>query len=127
MSNTEDDYVGGDEDEFEYFPDSIDHSTDVIVISPENRRTSNRLSKYEMTEIVSIRAQQIAEYNNPMIDIGILDDPIEIAKKELMMRKCPLMLRRVVGEKEVDGLIHQFCEDWDPNTMTFTVVYKDTK
>ena len=79
-----------------------------------------------MTEIVGCRASQISQTGIAMIEIGDLDDPILIAKKELMMRKCPLALRREVGivyDKKSDKYI-KYIEIWDPNQMQFATTYK---
>lgn len=99
----------------------------IVVVKPENRRTSNVMSKFEMTECVSIRATQIAQYNNCMVDTTGLDDPILQSKRELMQRMCPLTLRRYVGEKknEKSGEIEAFYEYFSPNEMTFSTVYSD--
>jgi len=99
------------------------HIAEVVIVKPENRLTTNVMSKYEMTEYVSIRTEQIAEYNNCMADITGLDDPVDMAKRELMERKCPLMLRRYVGRRLIKGEYVQFYEDWNPAEMTFAVHY----
>lgn len=98
------------------------HIKEIVIIAPEDRRTSNVMSKFEMTEYVSIRTMQIAQYNNCMVDIGGLTNPSDMAWRELAMRKCPLMLRRKVGEKNVNGEMISYYEDWNPAEMTFTTV-----
>jgi DNA-directed RNA polymerase subunit K/omega len=101
---------------------------EVIVVKPENRITSDKLSKYEITEMISIRAMQIAQYNNCLVDIGGLTDPIDMAKREIMMRMCPLILRRDMGTrvdasdpKNPKEITYQ--EWWSPNEMQFPVAY----
>lgn len=113
-------------------PDHIDvstvskHNKEIIVVTPGLRRTSSVMSKFEMTENVSIRATEIAQYSNCMVDITGLDDPIKMAKRELMMRMSPLTLRRYVGErKNARGGSDSYYEMWDPNEMTFAVTYTD--
>ena len=101
------------------------HIKEVIIVRPENRMTSNVMTKYEMTEYIDIRAVQIAEYNNCMADITGLSDPVLMAKRELMQRKCPLMLRRAVGTRTVKGESVAYYEDWNPAEMTFTVAYPE--
>lgn len=110
--------------------DSVDlksvseYNKEIIVIKPENRKFSQILSKYEMTELVSIRATQISQYNNCMVDITGLDDPIAMAQRELRMRKCPIMVRRTAGDiKDASGEVRTYVEDWDPNFMQFAVDY----
>jgi DNA-directed RNA polymerase subunit K/omega len=104
-----------------------DHVQEIIVIRPEERITSNVMSKYEMTEVVSQRATQIAMYNNCMVDITGLTDPIKMAKRELKMRMCPETLRRQVGELKdpKTGEVKVYYEMWCPNSMTFSMDYPD--
>lgn len=99
---------------------------EIIVSKPENRRTSNVLNRYETTELISIRATQIAEYNNCLVDTTGLDDPILMAKRELMQLKCPLILRRTIGEvkDKKTGNEKIYMEFWNPNEMTFAVRYE---
>ena len=98
------------------------HNETIIVVKPEDRCTSNILSKYEMTEIISIRATDIAQNSNCMVDIAGLDDPIKMAKRELMMRMCPLTLRRYIGERNAGEKIYEF---WNPNEMQFATTYRE--
>ncbi len=113
-------------------PDSIDikgisdHNKVIVIVKPENRRTSSFMSKFEQTEHISIRATQIAQHNNCMVDITGLDDPIKMAKRELMMRMSPLVIERHVGEmRNKNGEIESYYEHWSPNEMSFSTVYPD--
>ena len=98
---------------------------EIIIVKPEERRTPSVMSKFEMTEHVSIRATQIAQYNNCMVDITGLDDPVKMAKRELMMKMSPLVLRRHVGDSVLGGETTSYYEYWSPNEMTFAVSYND--
>jgi hypothetical protein len=100
-----------------------EHMKTIIVSRDEKRRTSDTLSKYEMTEIVSIRSIQISASNNCTVDTSGLTDPVAMAKKELMMRKCPLICRRHVGDVRIGDEIQSYYEFWDPNSMKFAVTY----
>lgn len=104
-----------------------DFIQEIVIVKPENRQTSNVMSKFEMTNCISIRTMQIAQFNNCMVDITGLDRPDLMAKRELMMRKCPLTLRRRVGKlrNKKTGEWEQYYEYWDPNLMTFAVTYLD--
>jgi len=103
------------------------NNKEIIIVSDDERITPNILSKYEMTRIISIRATQISEHNNPMIDVSDLTDPIKMAKRELMERKCPLTLRRVIGDRKnvKNGEMETFMEIWHPNEMVFADEYID--
>ena len=99
--------------------EDITSSVEVNIIRPENRKTRDMLTEYEMTELVSIRTEQIGQYNNCMIDTTGLTTARDMARYELMARKCPLQVRRVVGE--ING--KQYIEIWDPNQMVFAKTY----
>lgn len=130
LAESEDEeYVQEVEEEEEKFDmkAASSYNTEEIIIKPDERLTSHILSKYEMTEIISIRATQISQYNNCMVPIDDLDDPIKQAKRELMARKCPLILVRPVGErknKETEEC-ESYVEHWNPNQMCFAMVYND--
>ena len=70
----------------------------------KKRRTIPFLTKYEKARIIGKRAMQISKGSIPLIDIGNLDNPIDIAKKELFERKIPYIIRRPLP----DGTY----EDW---------------
>jgi DNA-directed RNA polymerase subunit K/omega len=141
MSDTEDDRsADADEEELEQDvdeeavpeydvlnePTKISTFCDIIVIAPENHKTSNMITKTEMTEIISIRATQISTRFNAMVDTKGFDDPIKIAKYEFNMRRCPLMLRRCV-KKEYDkkkGIQIKYVEDKNVNDMERPFTYQ---
>ncbi len=85
----------------------------------DDYRTSDKLSEYEQTAIISHRAEQIATFNNSTIDITGLSDAKQIAQRELMLRKNPFLLRREVGE--VNG--RRVVEVFDVNEMIFHYHY----
>jgi hypothetical protein len=103
--------------------------TKICIIKPENRMTSDFLSVQEQTELVSIRATMISENNDCQVPIDDLVDPIMMGRRELMQRKCPLALRREIGEKkEIDPetktqVVTKYYEYWDPNEMGFSKIY----
>jgi DNA-directed RNA polymerase I, II, and III subunit RPABC2 len=121
----------GEEEEYE--EDELDlkkvsdYNKEIIVVKPENRRTSHIMSKFEMTEAVSIRATQISQHNNCLVDIAGLDDPIKMAQRELAARRCPLIIRRHVGDvyNKEKGIILSYYEFWSPNEMMHAKTYND--
>ena len=58
------------------------------------RRTIPFLTKYERSRIIGKRAMQISKGSPPLVEIGDLENPIDIAKKELIERKIPFIIRR---------------------------------
>ena len=73
-------------------------SSEIIYVHPENRITSDVMSKFELCEVRSHRAKQIESGLLPFTDIGDLTDPLAIANKEICDKKCPLDIVRVILE-----------------------------
>ena len=67
---------------------------DKMIDKNTQRRTIPFLTKYEKTRIIGKRAMQISKGSPPLVEIGDLESPIDIAKKELMERKIPFIIRR---------------------------------
>jgi len=95
---------------------------EVLRVADDDRITSDIMTQAEMTEAISIRASQVAQsaVMTVSIDSGV-DDPIVIAKMELAARRCPLVLRRIIGRvvDRRDGSVNDIVEDWDVNTMIY--------
>lgn len=72
-------------------------NTDVQEILVVDNITSDRVTFLEYTEITGVRAEAISRFNNCMVDISGLTDPIKMAEREFSMRKCPLIIQREVG------------------------------
>lgn len=87
----------------------IPESTEIRIVPPEDRRTSEYMTIYEYTMVVGTRATHIAEgsvlYTNP----SGLYDPREIAKKEIDEGLCPLSITRKISPTQI--------EIWEVNEM----------
>lgn len=59
------------------------------------------LTKFEITRIIGVRATQIASGAPPTVDIGDLDDAVDIATKEYNANKIPLVLCRTFPDGKV--------------------------
>jgi DNA-directed RNA polymerase subunit K/omega len=103
-----------------YEPPSTEteYSRNIIVIPDAERRTSNVISKFELTEVISVRTEQIARYANCLVDTAGLSDPRQQAIREFNERKTPLKIRRQLGERVINGRIYQCVELWSPGEMT---------
>jgi len=64
------------------------------MISSKERKTIPFLTKYEKARIVGKRAEQISKGAPPLVEVGNLENPIDIAMKELRERKIPYIIRR---------------------------------
>lgn len=74
------------------------------------RKTSNFMTRYEYTKLISARAVQISnggERGTPLVKIEGVFDPIEIAKAELKERVIPLKIVRNLP----DGTVEEFSID----------------
>lgn len=87
----------------------------VIVVPADERETDNNLHKTEAAYVISMRSQQIARYSKCFTEGGGLHDPVALAFKELLDRKCPLILRRTVGTGPSGELI---VEEWAVREMS---------
>lgn len=110
-----------DDLEYQFVDDIGSENTihkDIIIIDPNRRRTSNVMTEYELTEAISIRSTQIEQRNIVLTDVTGLDNAEDMAKKEINDGKCPLILRRKVGEIRKNGKLTEYYEYWDVNTMS---------
>ena len=73
--------------------------------------TSPKMSKYERTLIIGIRAQQLALRAQPLIDVpDHIDSVIKIAEIELEQRKLPFIIKRNLDTH---------CEYWKLEDMIY--------
>lgn len=86
----------------------------IIVINPDDRRTTNILQQFELARIISMRSKQIQLFQKCFTDVTGLVDSFDQAVTELYDRKCPYLIRRYVG---VDKDGNKFVEHWNPNEM----------
>jgi DNA-directed RNA polymerase subunit K/omega len=81
-----------------------------INIIPSNfRKTSEIMTKFEFTEVVSHRAKQIENGGKIYTDVKDESDLIKMAEMEIRMRRCPLSIRRLLS--------HNLAEIWEVNEM----------
>ena len=92
-------------DEIEHIDDIEDfRQTYDKMISDKTRRTIPFLTRFEKARIVGKRAEQLSKGAPPLVDVGNLENPVDIALKELKERKIPYIIRRALP----NGVI----EDW---------------
>lgn len=82
---------------------------EIVYRNPDDRVTSEVMTRFELCEIVSIRAKQLEKGHKVFTDIGELTNPIDIAKKEVVDKKCPLSIVRMITDK--------VAEKWQVNEM----------
>ena len=64
-----------------------------------NNKTEPKLSRYEKAKIIGLRAQQLALGALPLVEPDIhTKSVIEIAEKELKLRKIPFLIKRKMGK-----------------------------
>lgn len=90
----------------------------IEIISRDKCKTSNRICKSEVANILSIRTQQIAKSGTHFYEGDATHDPFIIAKGEFIAKRCPLKLRRIVKET----FDTQYVEEWDVNTMAHPMI-----
>mgnify|MGYP001158448267 CR=1 FL=1 len=83
--------------------DIVLNKNNIVIIDKDKRKTLPILTKYEITRIISIRSSQIENGAEPCIKVES-NNPIKIAKLELLMGESPLILRR--------KLYNNYYEEW---------------
>lgn len=73
---------------------SVDYYRIMRVVKPADRVTSDIMTTFEYAEVVGIRATEIAKGSKIFTDTAGLTDTVEIAKKEIFDRRCPLTIIR---------------------------------
>lgn len=97
---------------------------EIVVIKPENRLSSDIFNENEISEALSIRIDQITKGSIVFVDVNGLTDAVNMAKKELVERRLPLILRRKIGVfPNKGGQLTDYYEYWDPNTMIHAKTY----
>ena len=125
MSSSEEESYESDDELVHDFVEDTPYNCEIVIVKNEHRVTSQVLSVFEQTKILSIRINQLAAEGITMCDVTGLTDPSRIATRELMMRKTPVMLRRYVGYVNTESGKRHCYEDWNPNLMEFSVIYTD--
>ena len=63
-----------------------------------NNITSNKITKYEKTKVLGVRAQMLASGAKPLIKVADhIDDVLDIAKLELKQKKIPFIIKRQIS------------------------------
>ena len=87
----------------------VPDSTEITIIAPENRITSEYMTIYEYSMVVGTRATHITKGSILYTDPQGLYDARDIAKKEIDENKCPLSITRKVSPSMI--------EVWEVNEM----------
>jgi DNA-directed RNA polymerase subunit K/omega len=82
---------------------------EIIIVPNQYRKTSDAMSKFEYTDVVSNRAKQIENGSIVFTDVGDESDPIKMAELEIRMKKCPLSIKRMIS--------NNIAEVWAVNEM----------
>jgi hypothetical protein len=88
----------------------------IKIVAPNNRITSNFITKLEMARAKGLRAEQIDTNGFSYTDTDNCGDAISIAEKEFFDRRSPLILCRLVGKKK-----NKVIEKWSVREMSYPV------
>ena len=89
------------------------------IIYGDNRVTSNHMQMFEVAEILAIRSRQLEK--NPTIFTNVHGETsvMKMALQELKDGRCPLKLRRKIGEKKKPtGEKITYYEEWSARELT---------
>lgn len=82
---------------------SEDHANFYEKYDTKNNISEPIMYKYEYTQIIGVRAQQIAEGSEPLIKVTKdLTNEVLIAEEELRQRKTPFILERKITNTHTD-------------------------
>jgi hypothetical protein len=87
----------------------------IVIVPDDERITSNVLKIPEAARAIAIRAKQIETFPVMFADAPGVTDPVELAKIELLARRSPLRLRRIVG-RGPGGEV--YVEEWKMAELT---------
>lgn len=82
------------EDNEDHFIEDDENQLETKYISDEERITTRRLTKYERVNIIGTRAKQIELGAQKMVKNTKGLNPRQIAKLELEMKACPIIIKR---------------------------------
>ena len=88
---------------------SSKQATDTKRVPDKDRKTTKYMTKFEKARVLGTRALQISMNAPVMVELKGETDPLEIARKELIARKIPMIIRRYLPDKSY--------EDWNVNEL----------
>jgi len=110
-----------DKDQFKHFDEKIKFHVfdpnkyeneihrEIKIVPNKSRKTSEVITKFEFTDVVSNRAKQIEDGSKIFVDIKNESNPIKMAEMEIRMKSCPLSIRRMISGN--------IAEIWEVNEM----------
>ncbi len=72
----------------------VQENSEIRIVHPSKRVTSEYLTLYELTMIIGTRATHISKGSVIFTETEGLTDPRDIARKEIYENKCPLSITR---------------------------------
>ena len=74
----------------------------IKIVDPEDRRTSSKMTLFELAAVLGSRAEHLNAGAEPYVDITGLTETSEMALREIYEKKCPLSIRRDIGDGRVE-------------------------
>lgn len=97
---TQDEYDDIDKEDYAF--NVVDYSQTMLDMNKE-KSTIPYLTKYERTQLIATRAQQLSMGAVPLVDITGLKKTTDIAEKELLERKLPLIIHRILPNNKYEN------------------------
>ncbi len=73
-----------------------------IIVDEHKKITSDIITLYEYASLIATRSAQLERGCTSFVPVDEHEPPVEIAKKELRSRRCPLLIRRRIGKNMVE-------------------------
>ena len=87
---------------------------DIPMPLQSRRRSTNIMTKYEFARLIGVRENMLNQMAPPMVDITGFTNNVDIARREILEKKVPLIVRRYLP----NGII----EDWNVADMDLCCV-----
>jgi DNA-directed RNA polymerase subunit K/omega len=94
---------------------------DHIYVPADQRRTVGVMGSHAAAAIIAIRTQQIAKTGLTTVSKNGCDTNEDIARRELLEGKIPIMIRRVAGTRHIDGKKVIEYELWRANELALPI------
>lgn len=91
------------------------------IIDPSENMTSDKLSTFDYSSIVSLEIARADQEGYTFIPVGNMTNTTDIAESTINARKCPFLIYRKVGFRvdHAEKKIIDYVEIHDPNQMIF--------
>ncbi len=86
-------------------------------VHDRERITTNDMGIFTATALIAIRTKQIGQHGNALIDTAPYSTNEEVATAELLAGRCPIMVKRNVGQRDRGEYVERYWEYFRASEM----------